>query len=257
MRKHLITAFAIPFFFAIFIIAYNPFYLADLVDYGVYPPAVHMILLSCTLMVTLVISRLIYHFVEKANGRLKWWQDMIWCISEVFAASFFVALYMSLFSHVLYFECLAYAIGIMYAVLIFPYSILCLTEALVYRVEEGKTEKDPQNIIHFYDENKKLKLVIAASSVLFIKADDNSVRIHYIDAGKLKVFPLRTSMRSLEDLALKYHLVRCQRSYYVNPSHVKILRKDSDGFIFADLSIEGIESIPVSKTYYDNLSSIL
>lgn len=42
-------------------------------------------------------------------------------------------------------------------------------------------------------------------------------------------------MRKLEPVAEHFHLIRCQRSYYVNPTHVKVLRKDKDGFIYADL----------------------
>lgn len=99
--------------------------------------------------------------------------------------------------------------------------------------------------------------MVSSPSVLYIKADDNSVKINYIESSKIKEFSLRTSMKSLEPIAAKFHFVRCQRSYYVNPAHVSILRKDSEGFIFAILDMDDAKPIPVSKTYYDNIASIL
>ena len=189
--------------------------------------------------------------------RFKWWEDIIWCLVEIIIAAFFMALYMCLFSHNSYFECLAMTLSFVLAICIYPYTILCLSEALIYNEQTIKYSKEPENVIRFHDENKRLKLVVASSAVLYIKADDNSVIINYLESGDVKSFSLRASMRSLEPIAAKFHLVRCQRSYYVNPAHVNILRKDNEGFIFAVLDIDGAKPIPVSKTYYDNLASIL
>ena len=256
MRKHLLVTFVIPFFFVGFSMGYRPFDMFSLCDFGFFDPPVHIVLLGCVLLIVLLISRLVYFFVERPN-HFQWWADLIWCASEVFIASFFIALYMSLFAHKPYFECLGLSLQFVSAILIYPYAILCLTDALVYKVENVKYSQTPENVIHFYDENKHLKLVVSASSVLFIKAKDNSVIINYMESGRIKGYSLRTSMRSLEPIAERFHLVRCQRSFYVNPAHVKVLRKDSDGFIFADLGVEGVDPIPVSKTYYDNIASIL
>ena len=51
--------------------------------------------------------------------------------------------------------------------------------------------------------------------------------------------------------------MRCQRSYFVNPAHVKVLWKDKEGFIFADLDVPDLPSIPVSKQYYDTIAALL
>ena len=59
-----------------------------------------------------------------------------------------------------------------------------------------------------------------------------------------------------DELVSRYGLVRSHRSYIVNPAHVKILRKDKEGVILAELDA-GTKEIPVSKKFYDRLSSIL
>ncbi|MDY3783658.1 MAG: LytTR family DNA-binding domain-containing protein [Candidatus Cryptobacteroides sp.] len=258
MRRHIVITLLVPLFFVGFSLSYRPFEILENCDFGTFPPYVQIILMGCILLATLLLSRIIFFLVEHfSRKRLSWWTDMIWCASEVIVAAFFVAMYCSLFSHKLYFLCLGTVLQQLLAILIYPYVIISLTEALLYKDKPVKYSNKPESVIRFLDEHKKLKLIVPASSVLYIKADDNSVKIFYLESGKIKEFVLRASMRSLEAIADKYHLIRCQRSYYVNPSHVNILRKDNEGFIFAVLDVEGAAAIPVSKTYYDKLASIL
>ena len=57
---------------------------------------------------------------------------------------------------------------------------------------------------------------------------------------------------------MEHHgLVRCHRSYFVNPAHVELLKKDASGYALAQLDCEGAKNIPVSKKYYDALVSLL
>jgi DNA-binding LytR/AlgR family response regulator len=78
-----------------------------------------------------------------------------------------------------------------------------------------------------------------------------------MEGNHLKDFPLRASMKSLEELMQKHGLVRCQRSYYINPQHIKVLRRDKEGMISAELDIANQKSIPVSPKYYDSLAKWL
>ena len=55
----------------------------------------------------------------------------------------------------------------------------------------------------------------------------------------------------------KHGIIRCQRSFFVNPRHVTALRKDKEGLIIAELDVQGVRTIPVSPNYYDNLSKLL
>ena len=64
-------------------------------------------------------------------------------------------------------------------------------------------------------------------------------------------------MRGIEELMAKHGIVRCHRSYFVNPRHVKVLRRDKEGMIQAELDVAAIKPVPVSPTYYDQLSKML
>ena len=54
----------------------------------------------------------------------------------------------------------------------------------------------------------------------------------------------------------QFGLFRCQRSYYVNLSHIVALRKDPNDIISAELDVPNI-TIPVSRKVYHALSARL
>ena len=93
--------------------------------------------------------------------------------------------------------------------------------------------------------------------MLFIEAEENYVHIVHLDYGRVKDFTLRSSMRALEEMLSRHGLVRCHRSYFVNSSHVDLVKKDANGFALAQLDREGLKPIPVSKRYYDSLTALL
>ena len=73
----------------------------------------------------------------------------------------------------------------------------------------------------------------------------------------VKEFLLRNSMKSVEANNSAHSLVRCHRSYFINPHQVSVLSRSKDGFIFAELKLKSLGPIPVSKQYYDKLSDML
>ena len=83
------------------------------------------------------------------------------------------------------------------------------------------------------------------------------MNIFYTENGKLRTYVLRSSMKALEELCQDNGLVRCHRSFYVNPAHVKVLRKDKEGIVYAELDDKDVMHIPVTKRYYDNLAEML
>ena len=64
-------------------------------------------------------------------------------------------------------------------------------------------------------------------------------------------------MRALEEALERHGLVRCHRSFFLNPAHVELVRKDAIGFALAQLDREEVKQIPVSKRYYDALTTLL
>jgi DNA-binding LytR/AlgR family response regulator len=64
-------------------------------------------------------------------------------------------------------------------------------------------------------------------------------------------------MKAIDEVCQEHGLIRCQRSFYVNPQHIRVLRKEKDGVVFAELDVDGAKQIPVTKRYYDRLAEML
>ena len=140
-------------------------------------------------------------------------------------------------------------------VLSLPYVIISLS--VVASEANDVNEPSEGGLIRFYDNTQKLKLVVAADAVMYVKAEENYVRIKYLENGMIKDYVLRNTMKSLEPTLQKYGMVRCQRSFFVNPKHVKVLRKDKQGVVVAELNVSGADTIPISPKYYDALERML
>lgn len=250
----------LPVFFLAFSMLYDPFHIQEYYSFGSFNAAFHILMLFCILLVSVCLSRTIYYFLDKAVT-FNWWQYTLWCIGEVVAASSFMALYTSLFRHEgsNFFPVLATCIKFVAMTLVFPYVFLTMRQIITIK-DNALLQKDqtPEaSLVRFYDEHKRLKLTIAPSAVLYVKSEFNYLKIYYLVSEAVKEYTLRGSMKSLENSISAQTLVRCQRSYFVNPSHVKVLWKDKEGFIYADLDYPDLPSIPVSKPYYDTLSALL
>lgn len=255
---HVIYLTVLPLFFIGFCLAYNPFGIMDFYDCTSLPNLGDIAILASIILVTLTFSRLFFWLV-RSKKELIWWQCICWGFAEVLVASAFMALYTSLNSthdYLLYLpECVKFA----FMILVYPYLIIAAVNILLYSVEpeSQSSEENTAGLVRFYDEHGKLKLVINPASILFIKAEDNYIIINYLESGSIKRYELRNSMRSIEETATRHGIYRCQRSYYVNPRHVKVLRKDKEGYIFAELDLAEVPSIPVSKKYYQAISALL
>ena len=142
--------------------------------------------------------------------------------------------------------------------LVFPYVIYA--QALkIYDVHVSASDPNNEQInrMRFYDDRHNLKIVLTPSSILYITSEENYVNIFYTENGKIRHYVLRSSMKALEELCQDNGLVRCHRSYYVNPAHIKVLRKDKEGVVFAELNANETIHIPVTKRYYGHLSELL
>ena len=257
----------IPLFFLVFVIIYKPFHIDDslLGDYpqifadpsGRYQFNIAMIM--CILLLVLVLSRTLLFILrrplsgEKSNYYL-------WMAGEFLAMSLFTALYVALIAkgEVTYFNALLYSFIYLFTVLVYPYALITLALHLrAARASKTETVDDTTSRVRFYDDKHTLKFVIAASAILYIEAQENYVRIHYIDADQVKNYQLRATMKKIEESMTSNGLVRCHRSYFVNPRHIHALRKDKDNYIFAEIDDLAHTAIPISKKYYDEVSERL
>ncbi len=116
---------------------------------------------------------------------------------------------------------------------------------------ESDDEVMPEHteIINLMDNNGNLKLSVKLDNLYYIKAEDNYINVFYQRSGAIASYMLRCKMKTIEDNCLdSSSLMRCHRSYIVNINKVSVLHNETDGFVI-DFEREGLESIPVSKTY--------
>lgn len=255
-------AVLMPLFYFVFCFVYNPFSMSAIYNVGGKSWTFHLLMLTCIMVGTLALTRLVFSFLYKYIP-FKWWHYAVWCLGETLVTSFFFALYTSLFYRksggMPYFTALPYCFKTVSLTLIYPY-LLCILLRIVSNKNADLAEagqKPEESLIKFYDENKRLKLTIDPSAVLYVSADANYIKIHYIENDRVKAYQLRNSMKSLEGDAQRHGFVRCHRSYYVNPRHIKVLSRDREGVIYTEFTREGVGHIPVSKQYYDSLAKLL
>lgn len=116
---------------------------------------------------------------------------------------------------------------------------------------ESDDEVMPEHteIINLMDNNGNLKLSVKLDNLYYIKAEDNYINVFYQRSGNIASYMLRCKMKTIEDNCVdSSSLMRCHRSYIVNINKVSVLHNEADGFVI-DFEREGLDSIPVSKTY--------
>ncbi len=251
----------LPAFFISFNIVYTPFEIQKFYDMvGGRSFDFHLIMLTSIMLGSLFITRLIFTPIYKRN-RLNLIYYILWCLGETIVISLFMGLYTCLFykGEMYYFLSVSHCFKFTSLTLLYPYSLLILLRIIINRNYDLTHKEDATGdfLVKFYDEHKKLKFTIAANAILFIEVESNYIKINYIDKERVKVFQIRNSMKSLSENANEYGLLRCHRSYYVNPKHIRLLKRDKEGLIMAEMLREGIKSIPVSKQFYNELADRL
>ncbi|MBO7194216.1 MAG: LytTR family transcriptional regulator [Bacteroidaceae bacterium] len=254
----IIHSLVIPIFILIFITFYQPRGIHELLDMEHADFAFNTTIIFCITLVSTSITRSILYLI----GRFKKVSRSIytiWCFAEMTVAALFSSLYVTLMLNVptSFFDIAGTFILLLTTTAIIPYSIIWLAYELYAKQNEEATTTDDNSLIRFYDEYKKLRLVIAPEAVIFIKSEDNYVQIHYQDQNRTKKFILRSSMKALEETLSKRGLVRCHRSYFINPAYIKIVHRDNTGTIVAELKQESFESIPISRKYQDAITRLL
>ncbi len=252
----LLHVLVIPVFFLCFILLYQSEWMISFLDMGIGSNrlVLNVLMLMCILLGVLCASRIPMTACRRYI-QLNWLTYTLWTLAEIVVFACFAALYMALmYGDYGYFPALGECMLLTIATISYPYVII---NAIICAFDPGDEVIAEEDLIRFADNTGRLKLVIAHDVLLYIVAQENYVNIHYLEGETLKEYSLRQSMRGIEDLMEKHHIIRCQRSYFVNPRHVKVLRRDKEGMIQAELDITGIKPVPVSPKYYDQLSKVL
>ena len=257
----------IPLFFLVFVIIYSPFHIDESI-LGDYPVMIaqqsgrfqfNIVMIMCIIFLVMALSRTMLYVFRKrlSNDRSNFF---IWISGEFMLISLFTALYVTLITNgaMTYFNALLYSSIYLFTVLIYPYALITLIQTLKsVRAAKFAVVDDTTSRIRFYDDKHTLKFVISAATILYIEAQENYVRIHYLDGEQVKNYQLRATMKKIEESLTSNGLIRCHRSYFVNPRHIRALRKDKDNYIYAEIDNIAHTEIPISKKYYEAVSERL
>ncbi|MBQ3709392.1 MAG: LytTR family transcriptional regulator [Bacteroidales bacterium] len=214
----------------------------------------------------LAFSRILMNWVLRKSRHFPFWLYILWLFLEIMI----IAICHTLIS---YFQIpgksTEYSFAYLYAksVLIsfiaiaVPYTVTTLaimlkdTQQRLMLTKSDMVESDDEvmpehtEIINLMDNNGNLKLSVKLDNLYYIKAEDNYINVFFQRGGAIASYMLRCKMKTIEDNCVdSSSLMRCHRSYIVNIKKVSVLHNESDGFII-DFEREGLESIPVSKTY--------
>ena len=211
------------------------------------------------ILATTALSRVIL-LLTTHTSRIREWEYLLWQLGEVVISSLFIDLFLSLYLHLNYFACLPLVLLIYLSVAIFPYTFYWLlaerldrdiriaeAQRIIVRLRQGE-EKGDSGMMRFTDDKGVVKLVVSADNVICIEAAGNYVTILHHSGGRLMRYSLRNTLKGIEPVCSSGPLIRCHRSYYINLSKVKVLRKVPDG-LYAEIDCEGVSDIPVSKSY--------
>lgn len=246
----------VPLFAFVFVILYRPFGMESVLQMDNASYSFNATILLCIVFGSVALMRMILFFL-RGKMPVSGFVYALWCLGELAVTALFVSLYITLMlgGDAGFFEVAGKSFGALFGICIYPYSLIFM--GFMLYAERTKEEVDPSTLVKFYDEYKKLRFVIASDAIVFIKSEENYVQIHYLDHSKPKKFVLRSSMRALEEQMAHHGLVRCHRSYFINPDYIKMIRKENYGVVCAELTEESYEPIPISRKYQQEIMQLL
>ncbi|MBP5332601.1 MAG: LytTR family transcriptional regulator [Bacteroidales bacterium] len=261
-KMPVITLFfiVVPVFYFLFVVWAEPFGMNEFLSVGKDRYTFNLIITTVILLGVMVLSRMLLFILRRVID-LNWPLYIFWCVGEVVFAGFMFSILLGIgwAGEKSYLSVLTQCVMSLAGILIYPLTITTMAVQMyhMHRSALAPTTADDKTLVRFLDSEKRLKLIVSSDAIYYIEAKENYVHIVHQDGIRIKDFRLRSSMTAIEDLVTKHGLVRCHRSFFVNPQHVALVRKDPAGYAMAQLSREGLPGVPVSKTYYDSLASLL
>lgn len=266
VKNNILFCVAVPLFMMLFMVIYQPHFYGNFDqlkagweahDSFCLPVVCAIVLGVLSLSRALLCTALLRHTLARKEWLL--WQACEWVV-----ASLFVDLFLSLFLHMGFFALLPIVLLTGFGLVVIPYVLYWLaieltdrdirlhqSENLVEELRKG-VERNEAGMVRFADEKGNVKLVVGADRVISLESAGNYVTILYDDDGKLVRYSLRNTLKAMEELAGVSGLVRCHRSFFVNLSHVRTLRRTPQG-LYAEIGHSGVGDIPVSKSYASDM----
>lgn len=256
----------IPLYAFFFLIGAKPYHLDTFMQITQQQLAFRAAIMVSIEIVVVLISRLSMLLV-RSKHQINYTGFIIWELLEGLAITMFCTLFVWLMGKrsLPYMELMPKLFLITFSILVFPYTITALLSEIkdrdirlaksmvtIEKYASGQIGRE-DSTLPFLDDKKTLKLAVTANAILYVEAADNYVNICYLNNDKLVHFPLRSSMRSIEQICESNNIVRCHRSYYVNLRKIRAIQKSPDG-LFAELTYPAAPRIPVSTTYSETVT---
>ena len=215
----------------------------------------------------LLISRVLMYFTSKSLVKMTYLKYSLWLLGEIVLIGVFHAILSMVYVKITEYSVpyiVTKSIMITLLALGFPYVVSAMwitikdmrNTLLVTDTSDIATDGEAiaQNIdiINIADNKGVLKLSVKLDNLYYIKAEDNYTIVNYTKNGMLNRYMIRCKIQTIEDNFSNTPLMRCHRTYIVNTQKIKVLRHESDGF-YMDFDFEGIDPIPVSKTYSESV----
>ena len=251
-------------FALVFLNIYIPF--SDTAWFGLGDSVMFLLTLSFAFMVILllVVSRVLM-YKSKSLFEMTYPSYIIWSISEIVIVRLIYTrltvditapveeTFWDIFGRTLLYASIA--LGVPYIISGMYFAIIDKNKTIRLLNYDNVVTDEPvlpdTRKITLYDNSGALKLSLSTDNLYYIESDDNYIKVWYADSkGELKQYMLRCRLKTVEESFKDSGLVRCHRKYIVNIKKVKVLRKESEGYVL-DLDNEAIPPLSVTKTYTD------
>lgn len=211
------------------------------------------------------VSKMLMNAMQ-SRVRFTYARYILWALAEILV----IALFYTHFTHAYVkpedYDMLSIfvkALACILMIVAIPYSILTLYAAYRDKTEElemlqyemslsDEAAVSYPSLVNLYDYNGTLKLTINSDSLYYMESQDNYVKIHYENQGKLLSYMLRCRTKAIEENLAETSMVRCHRSYMVNVMKINHIKKGGK-VRYIVLANDQIKPIPVSKSYLNNL----
>lgn len=261
---YIITSLTFSILYAlVFLVIYSPY--SKTAWFGVAKS--ESFLLTTTFVVAsvlfLVMSRILMYLVSKKYVEMTYLKYLLWMMTEIILIALFHAMLSMFFvkltdysvSYIVLKSILItlFALGVPYVVSTMWLTIKDMRSTLLVTdtnnvASDGEAIAQNIDIINIADNKGVLKLSVKLDNLYYIKAEDNYTIVYYSRNGLLNRYMIRCKLQTIENTFRDTPLMRCHRTYIINTQKIKVLRHESDGF-YVDFDFEGIDPIPVSKTY--------
>lgn len=137
-----------------------------------------------------------------------------------------------------------------YFLLLFEYTCVVIFPIFIINKLYQKQSKAKSEILYFYSENGKNKISLQPDAFLYLKSEDNYIKVFYLSDNQVKNQLLRNSLKNIETTYSKSpYILRCHRGYIINPK--KIIKTFENNRNF-QVEIAHHITLPVSQKYRSN-----